>query len=167
MRKADKRQVSEDLKNDVYFWDGVVCVRSTAITIGSPVTTTISVPNLEGVSVRKRESSTIGMLCGCFVVLFLWLFGLSCIREFLWVGSFLIALSAWPIYLMFKPRPWEVSLKKGGILADESFETKSEQWARMLSEAISRAIMATRESGSGGQFSSKQGIFPDPVLTRN
>ena len=166
-RKAASRQIQEDQSNDIYFWDGVICVRSTAITIGSPPTTTISVRNLQGVSIAKREATAMSMICGSLVVLFLWLFGFAWIKESTGLGVATLLLSAWPIYLMFRPRPWEVTLKKGGMLADEHFETKSQQWAQTLTDAISRAIIASRSSGSGGQPVAQEAIFPDPVLTRN
>ena len=167
VRKAATRQIQEDQQNDIYFWDGVVCVRSTAVTIGSPPTTTISVPNLQGVSIAKREASAMSMICGSLVVLLMWLCGFAWIKEFTGLGVVALTLSAWPLYLMFRPRPWEVTLKKGGILGDESFETRSQQWAQTLSDAISRAIIASRSSGSGGQAVAQEAIFPDPVFTRN
>ena len=107
------------------------------------------------------------MICGSLVVLLMWLCGFAWIKEFTGLGVVALTLSAWPLYLMFRPRPWEVTLKKGGILGDESFETRSQQWAQTLSDAISRAIIASRSSGSGGQAVAQEAIFPDPVFTRN
>lgn len=167
MRQGLQKRIEQDPESDVFFWDGEVCVRSTAITVGNPPQNTISIHNLNGVSVSKGHSSILGMLACLIVLLFFWFLGFSTIKSSPWVGGFLLILSAWPAWLMARPAPWEVLLKQGGMLADEIFTSRSEKWAKLFCDAVSQAIIQRKTGGSGGQPVAVEAIFPDPVLTRN
>lgn len=167
MRKNLEKLVSQDLENDVYFWDGNICVRSTAITIGNPPSVTISVPNLSGVSVQREQTSLIVTFATAVLLLFFMLMGFGYLPKYPVIGSFFLLLCAWPAARLLRSDRWEVTLKQGGILADESFTSRSQQWSHQLCQAVSQAISASRSSGSGGHGGLSTPIFPNPVLTRN
>lgn len=167
VRKSLQRHIQQDPVSDVYFWDGEVCVRSSGITVGNPPTNTISVPSLQGVVVAKAEGSILGTLGGSLVLILFLFLGFSGMRTSWLVGGFFLGLAGWVGWLMFRPSPWQVVLKQGGLLSDEVFTSHSEDWARRFGDAVSQAIMARASGGSGGQQIPSQAIFPDPVLTRN
>jgi hypothetical protein len=167
VRKNLQRHIQQDRESDVYFWDGEVCVRSTAITVGNPPSNTISIAGLQGVSVSRAEGSTLGILGGTLVLILFLFLGFSSVLKFPFVGGFFLLLAGWVGWLLFRPAPWQVILKSGGLLSDEVFSSDSEDWARRFGDAVSQAILARHPGGSGGQPVPAQAIFPDPVLTRN
>jgi hypothetical protein len=173
----ERREIAEDPDQDVYFWDGQVCVRSSVITIGDPPTNTISVQNLQGVSLSKNKPDIASIflfaLGGC---LFLgmtalgvwadwaefkwWIFNLSLGVMALW---FCIRLA-----LELHPSPWQITMKLGGMLADEVFSSHDQQWAEKFAQAVSQAIaIEQHRRGGGGQSVPQAPIFPDPTSSRN
>jgi hypothetical protein len=164
--KRPHAEIQQDLENDVFFWDGEVCVRSSVVTIGNPPSNVISIANLQGASIDREKLKTVDLITNSLFLFIL----LAAVFVLGWVHPWLavapLLLSAVPVYLMIRPRPWVITLKKGGVLADEYFCSKDKKWSHDFVRSVTQAIMGNR-GGSGGQSVHAYPIFPDPVLSKN
>jgi len=173
----EKREVSQDPDQDVYFWDGSVCVRSSVITIGNPPTNTISIQNLQGVSLSKGKRN--GFLVTIYIIGLLFLTPITALSIWLdkelkaWIISFGLSLINLWLFIRFcleiRPLPWAVTMKMGGMLADEVFTSRNQKWAEQFSQAVSQAIMIEQHRrGGGGQTAYQpEPVFPDSTNSRN
>lgn len=162
-----KREVAEDPEQDVYFWDGEVCVTSRVITIGNPPTNTISVLNLNGVSLNQDRVSGIAFLSYTICGIFFATFGVASYSKYALLSFVLLVASCLIFYRLLKTS-WSVTLKMGGLLADEVFTAKRRDWAERFAAAVGRAMANEQnQRGSGGQAVHQAPIFPDPTFSRN
>lgn len=161
------RQIEEQPEQDVYFWDGEVCVTSQVVTVGNPSTNTISVKNLNGVSLSRGGMSVLPFFVNLICAVFFIFMGVSAhiasYKVFCWV---LLGISAFIFYKLLR-NPWEVTLKMGGILDDEVFSSYRKEWAEKFHQAVTDAISSGGGTGQGGQHVPHEAILPDPVFTRN
>ena len=177
--KNRRKQIAQDPEQDVYFWDGQVCVRSSVITVGNPPINTISVQNLHGVAYENKPRSFIwplffGLLGFVFLMTTASLFISSSATGNDSIGLALafpmLALTTWFFYkALASPASHLVTLKMGGLLGDEIFSSKSKEWAEKFSHAVSQAIMIEqhRRGGGGQAVYQPEPIFPDPTHARN
>lgn len=160
-----RRNIEQQPEQDVYFWDGEVFVSSSVVSIGDPATTTISVPSLQGVDFRSRQSSiSIGgmLLSGCVAF-----FGVLMLQISVAFAVAMFACSVAILWKFFNVGGYDVTLRLGGVLNDQIFTSRKRSWAEKFAAAVGQAIASRSRGGSGGQDVPHSVIFPDPVLIRN
>ena len=160
-----KRHIEEQPDQDVYFWDGEVCVSSSTVTVGDPATTTISVPSLHGVDFASRQSTlSLGpmVLSGCVAF-----FGFMMLQMSVAFAVAMFVCAAVILWKFFNLGGYDVTLRMGGVLNDHIFTSRNRRWAERFASAVGQAIAHKNHGGSGGQYVASEAILPDPVFTRN
>jgi hypothetical protein len=160
-----RQKIEENPEPDVYFWDGEVCVTSRIISIGDPATSTLSVPNLHGVSLNQDRCSGLGFLAYTICGIFFGVFGVASYPKYPVLCFILLGSAGLILYRLLRTN-WSVTLKMGGILSDEVFTSHRREWAEKFAAAVGRA-MAAAQSGDGDSPMPSQAILPDPVFSRN
>ena len=173
---ADRTFIFQKPEQDIYFHDGHICVTSGAITIGNPPTNTISIQNLNGVSLSQEKVTpwslvfwSLGSLL--FIALVVVCFFSDNWRDYLiFIGSLGLIAGMFIAKLIHEllPRPWDVTIKIGGMMADEVFSNPNQEWAEKFAQAVSYALSVEQHRrGGGGQAVPQAPIFPSPTLGRN